>query len=474
MTLSFADAIANANRGIFAPVPRTKPTPTPQPTAQPTATQSRARDLLVSLNAGMGAPGARNPPLGPDNPPAPKAAPAPSTTTASRASTPATRVPAATPPPSAAVPPERQPEPVDPNAPLSNPPGGTATGTSAQGTVTINGITYDIVNGVLVTGSARQAGSENSNNQTPTTPNIQVPGSDVKDTIPTPTTGTGTPPVETPFDQDVFTQINQLLGRYGLTGLGSWVRELVVNEASASEIQLQLFERQEFKDRFPAIALIDNENKGGIARPNISPEEYLSLEQDYLDLLSRVGLDEAFFTRDRVATWIYEGVSPAEVSRRVTNGFSKMSLASEETREAFKDYFGPAGDAALAAYYLDPDNVEDVLMRQIEVAEIGGSARISGINIGQAQSERLSSLGISPQQASAGFQDLTRRRGLFRETASERRDMTAENEGINSRFGLDSGQSAEDLDRRLASRQAAFQGGGGAFIGQRTTGLGSA
>lgn len=298
-----------------------------------------------------------------------------------------------------------------------------------------------------------------------------LPGAPDPDRIP-PTTVTPEP--DSVFDENVFAVLTQLLNRYGIGGLSSWVRGLVINEASAAEITVQLFQRQEFKDRFPAIAAIDADNQGGITRPNISPEDYMNLEQDYFELLSRVDLDGVFFTRDRVANWIVEGVSPAEVSRRVTNGFSKMSLTSEATKDAFGTFFGVSGNQALAAYMLDSNNLEDVLMRQVQVAEIGGRANIQGVGIGQVGAERFATLGITAQQASSGFTNINRRGGLFNESASEGIDFTKEGRGVDQQFGLDQGEAGQDLDRRLAGRTAAFRGGGGAFLGQRTTGFGSA
>jgi len=419
--LSFAEAVANANRGVFATTPQARASTASSAAAPPTS----AREALTSLtseSAGI--------PVAP-----PRSQPAPFQDSLAR--------------------------------------------TQSKGTVTINGVTYDIVDGVVIAGSARKADDFSiPGGEDPTvigSPNLQVPGGETPSLVSDPVVpSSGGASESTPFNEDVFAQIKGLLSRYGLGGLTDWVRGLVVNEASAAEISIQLFDRQEFKDRFPGIAAIDADNQGGVTRPNISPEEYLNLEQDYFELLSRVGLDEAFFTRDRVANWIVEGVSPAEVSRRVTNGYSKITLASQETRDSFGQYFGAAGDTALAAFFLDAGNVEDVLMRQVETAEIGGRARIAGIGIGQAGAERFAALGITPQGASNGFSNINRRRDLFTETATEGRDLTRSGAGVSAQFGLDSGQAQGDLDKRLQTRQAAFRGGGGAFVGQRTTGFGKA
>ena len=285
--------------------------------------------------------------------------------------------------------------------------------------------------------------------------------------------GAGFGDAEKIFNQNVFSAIELLLKRYGIGGLSGDVRAMVVNEASLDEIKLWLFDQTEFKSRFPAIAMIDAENTGGATRPQISPEEYLTLEQDYFEFLSRVGLSDGFFTRDRVATWIFEGVSPAEVSRRATNGLMRVQQATPELRQAFQDFYGVTGDNALASYFLDAENLEDELLRQVEVADIGGRAKISNIGIGQAGSERLAQLGITPGQAGTGFGNINRRGGLFRETVTEAADFTKELQGFTSQFNLDDGTSSNQLEQRLNTRTAAFRGGGGAAISSRATGFGT-
>jgi len=289
--------------------------------------------------------------------------------------------------------------------------------------------------------------------------------------------GGGTEPPPDTFDYDTFDLIKSLLFSYGLDSLVGTVELWIQEEASEDEIELRLHGEQAFKDRFPAIRMIDELNQGvgpGQHRANISPRDYMDLEDDYFGYLSRVGLADAFFTRDRVAWWIFGGNSPLEISRRVTNGVSAMQLASEETRDFFRDTYGVDGDVALAAYMLDPGNLEDELTRQVEVSQIGGRSTIANIGIGAAGAKRLAELGISAQEAGTQFQNINRRGALFRESVSESTDLTKEGAGVDSAFGLDDGKAEDQLAKRLRARQAAFRGGGGAFVNNRTSGFGSA
>jgi len=309
----------------------------------------------------------------------------------------------------------------------------------------------------------------------------EVPDIEVDWEIPT--------PVEPPdiFDQDTFEQIKSVLREYGLESLATGegvdadgnpvesAQSMIQRKASKAEVINWMYGTDAFKDRFPAIAMIDLDNKGGVVRANITPQRYMDLEDDYFTYLSQVGLADAFFTRDRVGEWIYGGNSPLEISRRVVQGVTAMQLSSIETREFFQDTYGvEQGELALAAYFLDKGNVEAELIRQVEVSKIGGRSTIANIGIGAAGAKRLAELGITAQEAGTQFANINRRAGLFRETVSESRDLTKEDEGVDSAFGLDDGDANNRLQGRLRARQAAFRGGGGAFMGNRATGFGSA
>lgn len=283
-------------------------------------------------------------------------------------------------------------------------------------------------------------------------------------------------PAEDPFDYDTFAFITSLLRRYGLESLIPWAEGLIQGKATRFEVEMQLFDQQAFKDRFPIIAMIDqyNTQNPNAAKPQFTADEVLRLENSYFEAFARGGLEGTFFNRDRVTDLIWNGVSPAEVTRRIVNGYARVDMASPETKAFFEDLFGPSGRQALVAYMLDPDNVEHELMRQVEIAEIGGRSIIADINIGGAGAERLAALGVTPQGAASGFNAINRRSGLFRETATEAENLTKEAEGIASQFGLDNGTAADKLEQRLRTRTAAFQGGGGAYLGTRTSGFGSA
>lgn len=311
---------------------------------------------------------------------------------------------------------------------------------------------------------------------------------------PTPTAGTG--PTVTQVAQQMFDEwvaeeqarreaefravqgsaIKTVLQRYGLQGLESWAESAVEGGLSAAEIELSLYEQDAFRNRFPAIFELERMNEGLPLQdrlPTISPEDYLNLEVAYSQIYARAGL-EGLYNADSVTALITGLVSPAELSRRFADGYSRVNTAAPEVRAFFEDMFGLSGDRALAAYFADAENIEEELIDAVETAEIGGRAVIAGLNIGVSGASRLQQLGVTPGQAASGFATINSQASLFRETVSEFDDFVAELEGVNAQFNLDSGESRAMLLRRARERKAAVSGGGGAFLSTSLTGFGSA
>lgn len=283
-------------------------------------------------------------------------------------------------------------------------------------------------------------------------------------------------PGPTPFDQDAFLTIERILTDWGLSSLIPWAKDLIQNQATSDQVKLLIYDQPAFQERFKVIFDIQDWNTShGLdqQRVNFTPEEVLQFETEYGFILARGGLDY-FATQDYIHGWLFNQVSPAEVSRRITEGFNAVRYATPETRAFFADAFGPDGDTALAAYYLDSANLEEELVRQAQIAQIGGAARLTDIGIGVNRATQLNQLGINPRQAHAGFASINARRGLFRETVSETQNLSRSQEGVTSEFGLDSGRAAELLEQRLRTRLSAFRGGGGALVSAQGTGLGSA
>ena len=271
--------------------------------------------------------------------------------------------------------------------------------------------------------------------------------------------------------------VRTFLERYGLNFTSTQVDRWVGMVSDSGELIMPIIDEEirqsdQFKGRFPGLAqrLENGHNQ-------ISVEEYLRLESQYLNVLRAAGLPRDFYdTPQSLATFISEDISPAELEFRVQRGVVAARDAPVEVRTALEEFYGirPA-ESFLASYFLDPDVSLPLMERQLQSAMISGLASRDGFDVQRGQAELLSSLGVqSREQIQSGLQQASRNRALEQETVAERaqRDIT-DSDLLGASFGVDS-ESDRRLRRRLAERRASFGGSGaggpaadqgGAFFG---------
>lgn len=261
---------------------------------------------------------------------------------------------------------------------------------------------------------------------------------------------------------NAFDYIRSILEDYGLADLADWAWDQIVGGSSASQVALDMHNQPAFQQRFPAI---EERKRRGL--PAISPAEYVAYERAALQMFRNAGLPPDFYDSPQdVARLITEDVSVAELSQRISDeGFGRVARAPQAVRDAFTEFFGVQGDAALAAFFLDPDRAQPALERMATQADIAGRARGLGLALTQQRAFGLAELGVTGLQAQQAAAQLAERRALFVETVGEEVDLTAEQEGLNLTLGI--GPGGEQIERRIAERTAAFAGGGGAAAGQR-------
>lgn len=256
--------------------------------------------------------------------------------------------------------------------------------------------------------------------------------------------------------------IEGVLDQYGLGSLSGWAFEQLQAGRSADRILIDLRQRPEFLQRFPAIAA---RQAAGLAP--ISPNEYVAYEQQARQILQQFGFPEGFIDEAKDFTALITGdVSVAELYERAQQGFNEVANAPEVVRDAFSAFFGAQGTAAIAAMYVDPGKAAPVLKQMATEARIGGAAREQDIMADLATARKLREAGVTADQALAGFRQVRALDPLFAESVGESTDFTAEGVGTNAVFGLDA-TDARRLERRRLQRTADFSGAGGAATGQR-------
>jgi hypothetical protein len=279
----------------------------------------------------------------------------------------------------------------------------------------------------------------------------------------------GTSAPSTDPDQDAYAYFKAELHKYGLDNLADWaITYLVQHGDDPDGFMLALSETKEFKVRFWAI-----DERAAAGLPPISVEDVLTYEAQWNSMANKYGLPPSMQGRDFAQKLMVANVSPAEAEERITQGYVQMHNATPEVKQAFNTYFGVQGDAALAAFFIDPELAVPDLEKMVDVAKIGGTAQQHGWNLSQGTATQLAGMGLSEQGAQQGFAHLDTERHLFTPTLDEDQSIN-QDVGIAAEFGMD-GVSQERL-RQIAARRKALYSGSNTAVEDRTgiIGLGQA
>jgi hypothetical protein len=248
-------------------------------------------------------------------------------------------------------------------------------------------------------------------------------------------------------------------------GLGSLadagLAELAKPGADAAYVtQVWLPQQQQYKDAFPEIAAA--QAKATAAGPGAgvhipSPADIVNYRSTAQQMVTQGLLPPEFATKDKISALINGGVSVSEFQNRVLNGVDKFLNADAADQQAFMSYHPATLNEA-------------AVNRAITQATIGGSAIRSGF--GAISGSQATALEQAGQGSGAQFGQAAMRHAVTETGLGETGDVTK-----GTQLGAIAGNAADQaaIDRRIAQRQAGFQGGGGAggTSGRGGTGLGA-
>lgn len=271
-----------------------------------------------------------------------------------------------------------------------------------------------------------------------------------------------------PGQVDAWEYLDSILKEYGLGSLTEFAQEQIKFGRSDNEILQRLRETDTYKTRFSAI--VEMKKKG---LPAISEAEVLAYEKQATQVLQSWGLPSGFYDQpEDFAKFMVNGVSVAEVERRVTNIYGEVSKRQDLVQEWGRLGYG-MGD--LVAHVLDPDKTEEVLTRRLVATQRSAEAKRAGFGeLSTGQAEDLANLGVTQQQSEQGFNDLTRQRELFQDLPGQNEDKVTQDQQLAAAFRNDVG-AQQTIEKKAKTRVATFAGGGSFTQSQDgTTGLGSA
>ena len=205
--------------------------------------------------------------------------------------------------------------------------------------------------------------------------------------------------------QSAYSLLFAEFDRYGLGALVKPLQDLIVQGLSAAEFTLRLRETDAYKKRFAANA--QRINKGLRA---LSEAEYVTLEDQYQNVMRNYGLPANYYTRGEMGRqegferFIAGDVSAAELEDRIQTAQNRVINAAPEVSRALREFYPDITNGDILAYTLDPDKALTDIRRRVTAAEIGAGAMQAGLGTGVARAEELGRFGVTGEQARRGFQ----------------------------------------------------------------------
>ncbi|MBA3621302.1 MAG: hypothetical protein H0W51_03125, partial [Euzebyales bacterium] len=259
--------------------------------------------------------------------------------------------------------------------------------------------------------------------------------------------------------------ILETLGRYfdddALKELSALIEEWITQGLNEAQIMQELRQTEAYQERFSGMEMRRQNSPG--AAP-LTEAQYVQMEGEYATLMQEAGLQRGFYDEHSdFAEFIGGNVSPAELSRRLTQGFVEARSAPIEVRRELDRLFGAgASEVLLTEFFLDPDRSWDLIQREFNAAQISGMGTITGFGrLNERQALRLADLGITPGQAQQGFSNLGQSAQLMTSLPGERGLNIGRDEQLDAVFGQNA-KAIERIRKQREGRIARFEGGGGA------------
>lgn len=251
-------------------------------------------------------------------------------------------------------------------------------------------------------------------------------------------------------NRDAAVALTNLFASYGLASLAPAIINFIKNGYSADTISIMLQETPEYKHRFAA-----NEVRKQKGLPVLSPAEYIATEDAYRQTLRKWGLPKGFYdSTDDFKTFLSNDMSPVELDQRAQSASDFMNQADASDMAFYRQYY-TSGD--LVAFALDPKRAAPLVGKAFQASRIGGTATDQGIGIDKSQAERLANIGVTDDQARAGFGQIAQVQGTVNKLGQIYGGGLTQSDLIGATFEDDA--DATTRLKKLASKERAAFGG---------------
>ena len=204
--------------------------------------------------------------------------------------------------------------------------------------------------------------------------------------------------------QSAFDLLLAEFSRYGLGSLLDDVKSLIVSGADEASLTLALRQTKAYQNRFAA-----NQTRINNGLRALSEAEYVTLEDQYQNVMRNYGLPATYYTKDATGKqagfekFIAGDVSASELEDRISIAQKRVIDAAPEVKEALKQFYPDIKDGEILAYTLDPTQGLANIQKKVLAAEIGGAAIGSKLAATAARAEQLASYGVTAESAKQGY-----------------------------------------------------------------------
>ena len=266
---------------------------------------------------------------------------------------------------------------------------------------------------------------------------------------------------ETDRQKNAIAQAKELADTYGLTSLYNTMVSYIQQGYNMEAIASLIKNTPEYKQRFPAMEALAKKNRA------ITEGQYIEYERRSAELERQYGLPSGML-QGNVTQLLTNEVGMDELNDRVLLASGASVTAPQEFKDSLRNYYG-IDSGGLAAYFLDPTVAAPLLQKNYATALIGSEALKQNVNLGLDIATSLQSMGVTQDDATAGFRRVRQDEALTR----GRGDTVRSEDLIKGTFGQ--ADAAKDIERARGSRKAQFEGGGSFSADTRgVKGLGSA
>jgi hypothetical protein len=204
--------------------------------------------------------------------------------------------------------------------------------------------------------------------------------------------------------QSAFDLLLAEFNRYGLGSLLDDVKSLIVSGADEASLTLALRQTKAYQNRFAA-----NQTRINSGLRALSEAEYVTLEDQYQNVMRNYGLPATYYTKDATGKqagfekFIAGDVSASELEDRISIAQKRVIDAAPQVKEALKQFYPDIKDGDILAYTLDPTQGLANIQKKVLAAEIGGAAMGAKLGATAARAEELARYGVTAETARAGF-----------------------------------------------------------------------